>query len=293
MRQTFVEDLVVEFIAEVSSNHNGNLNRCLTFVEEAKKCGCDGVKFQLFKIDKLFAPEILEKELPVEFLPEISKKCRKLGIKFICTPFYLDGVDELKPYVDAYKIASYELLWHKLFEKCAKTGKPVIFSTGMATIGEVKNAFDLLVGNGCKDITVLQCVSNYPVLPDQCNLAAIDTMKKIINVPCEVRIKFGWSDHSVNEGVILRAVHRWDAKMIEFHFDLDRKGAEYGIGHCWLPDRASKLIKMINDGFAADGNGEKEPQEVELDERNWRADPSDGLRPIKKTRIEWLKQYKK
>ncbi len=294
---------MVEFIAEVSSNHNGNLNRCLTFVEEAKKCGCDGVKFQLFKIDELFAKEVInlkpeiskrkDWELPVKFLPEISKKCKELDIKFICTPFYLEGVDELEPYVDAYKIASYELLWHKLFEKCAKTRKPVIFSTGMATIDEVKNAFDALVGNGCKDITVLQCASNYPVLPDQCNLAAIGTMRRIIKASPEVRIRFGWSDHSVNEGVIFRAVHRWDAKMIEFHFDLDGKGAEYGIGHCWLPERASKLIKMVCDGFAADGNGKKEPQEVELDERNWRADPKDGLRPLKQTRIEWLRQYEK
>ena len=293
----------VEFVAEVSSNHNGDLNRCLKFVEEAKNSGCDGVKFQLFKVEQLFAPEILkyseehrkrkEWELPTEFLPEISKKCKKVGIKFICTPFYLNAVDELEPFVDAYKIASYELLWHELFKKCALTGKPVIVSTGMAMLDEVKAAVDVLVDNECREITVLQCTSSYPTPPEQCNLSAIETMRNTIKTPNGVRLKFGWSDHSVSEGVILRAIHKWNAEMIEFHFDLDEKGKEYKFGHCWLPDRVRKLVKMVKDGFLADGDGIKAPQENEIEERNWRADPEDGLRPIKQTRVEWLKQYEK
>ncbi len=293
----------VEFVAEVSSNHNGDLNRCLRFVEEAKKCGCDSVKFQLFRIDQLFAPEILEHseehrkrkewELPVKFLPEISRKCKEVGIKFVCTPFYIAAVDELEPYVDYYKIASYELLWHELFKKCASTGKPVIMSTGMATLDEIEASVNVLINNGCKDITVLQCTSSYPTPPDQCNLSAIETMRNAIRVPEGIKIKFGWSDHSVSEGVILRAIHKWNAKMVEFHFDLDEKGGEYKFGHCWLPDKVKRMIKMVEDGFLADGDGAKAPQENELDERNWRADPEDGLRPIKDTRIKWLKQYEK
>ncbi len=293
----------VEFIAEVSSNHNGKLDRCLKFIEEAKSCACDGVKFQLFKIDQLFAKEILdysqehrkrkEWELPVEFLPHIAKKCAELDIKFICTPFYLDAVDELKPYVDAYKIASYELLWHDLFKKCAQTKKPVIISTGMAMLDEVSSSVNVLVENGCSDITVLQCTSSYPTPPNQCNLSAIETMSKAIKVPSSVKLRFGWSDHSVNEGVILRAIHKWNAKMVEFHFDLDEKGEEYKFGHCWLPKRIKNLIKLVEDGFLADGDGIKAPQEYELIERNWRADPQDGLRPLKNTRKEWLKQFQK
>jgi len=288
---------MVKFIAEVSSNHNGDLNRCLKFIEAAKDCGCDGVKFQLFKIDELFAPEILAKseehrkrkkwELPIEFLPEISKKCKELNIEFICTPFYLDAVVELEPYVDAYKIASYELLWHDLFKKCAKTGKPVIVSTGMATLNEVKSAVDVLIEEGCKDITILQCTSSYPTPPKQCNLSAIETMRKAIKAPKDVSLKFGWSDHSVNEGVILRAVHKWNAEMVEFHFDLEGKGEEFGFGHCWLPDRVKRMIQMVKDGFLADGDGKKEPQPDELDERLWRADPEDGLRPLKKIRNQF------
>ncbi len=291
----------MEFIAEVSSNHNGDLNRCFRFIEEAKRCGCDGVKFQLFRVDELFAPEILKYseehrkrknwELPLEFVPQIAKRCKKVGLKFICTPFYLKAVDELKPYVDAYKIASYELLWLDLFKRCAQTGKPVIVSTGMATLEEVKAAVDVLVENGCKDITVLHCTSSYPTPPTQCNLSAIETMRRYITTPENVRLRFGWSDHSVNEGVVLRAIHKWNAEMVEFHFDLEGEGEEFKYGHCWLPDRVKRLIRMTKDGFLADGDGNKKPQENELKERLWRADPEDGLRPMKRIRKEWLKEH--
>jgi len=288
---------MVEFVAEISSNHNRDLERCIKFIEAAKECGCDGIKFQLFKIDELFALEILRKsdehrrrkewELPTDFLPHIAKKCSELDLKFICTPFYLDAIDELEPYIDAYKIASYELLWHDLFKNCAKTGKPVIISTGMATLNEVKSAVDILVKEGGKDITILQCTSSYPTPPEQCNLSAIETMRKEIKVPKTVNLKFGWSDHSVNEGVILRAIHKWNAQIIEFHFDLEGEGEEFGLGHCWLPDRVKKMIKMVKDGYLSDGIGEKEPQPNEMNERLWRADPEDGLRPLKKLRNEF------
>ncbi|WP_035587194.1 N-acetylneuraminate synthase family protein [Hippea jasoniae] len=288
---------MVEFVAEVSSNHNRDLSRCLKFIEVAKECGCDAVKFQLFKVKKLFAKEILEKshkhrdrirwELPVDFLPHIAEKCRNIGIKFICTPFYLEAVDELEPYVDAYKIASYELLWLDLFKKCAETSKPVIVSTGMATLNEIQNAVDTLTFNGCKDVTILQCVSAYPAPIKDCNLSAIETMRREIKVDRNVTVKFGWSDHSVNEGVILRAIHKWGAQMVEFHFDIDGEGEEFGFGHCWLPDRVERMIKMVRDGFEADGNGEKVPQASEMDDRMWRADPEDGLRPLKELRVNW------
>jgi len=119
----------VRFIAEVSSNHNRDINRCLKFIETAKAIGCDAIKFQLFKINEMFAPEALNKstqykkreqwELPFEFIPKLCKRCRETRLKFSCTPFYLEAVDELKPYVDFYKIASYELLWHDLVKACA------------------------------------------------------------------------------------------------------------------------------------------------------------------------------
>jgi N-acetylneuraminate synthase len=249
------------------------------------------VKFQLFKIEQLFAPEILAKsekhrnrkewELPLEFLPELAKHSHDKGVQFSCTPFYLEAVQQLKPYVDFYKIASYELLWDGLLAACAQTGKPVILSTGMATLPEIKHAVEVLKSNGCATPTLLHCTSAYPTPYQEANLAAIATLRK--ETGCEV----GWSDHTVEPAVIQRAIHHWDAKVIEFHLDLDGKGEEYASGHCWLPHEIGAVIADLQKSFIADGDGVKEPVPSELPDRKWRADPSDGLRPLKEIRASF------
>lgn len=280
------------FISEVSSNHSCDVKRCMEFIEVSAKIGCSGVKFQLFKVDKLFAPEILERsekhrlrkqwELPEEFIPEIALKCKECGILFACTPFYMSAVDSLAPYVDFFKIASYELLWTDLLEACVGTGKPVVLSTGMADMTEITGAVKTLRTAGCKDLTLLHCVSGYPAPYKQANLAAMDTLRN------EFGCKVGWSDHTVKEGVIQRAVHKYDADMIEFHIDLDRQGSEYDAGHCWLPDEMQRVIKSIGIGLDCDGTGIKVPADAELPDREWRADPDDGLRPFKSIRKSWF-----
>ena len=279
------------FIAEVSSNHYRDLDRCYAFIDAATKAGCQAVKFQLFRIDQLFAPEILEKsephrrrkewELPPEFLPKLAARCKENEIQFSCTPFYLEAVGELEPYVDFYKIASYELLWDELLSACARTGKPVILSTGMATISEIEHAVDVLRTNGCEYPTLLHCTSAYPTPYTEANLSAIETIG--IATGCDV----GWSDHTVEPGVIHRAIHRWGAKVIEFHLDLDGKGEEYAAGHCWLPNQISSVIRDVERGMSADGSGIKEPIPSELPDRAWRADPEDGLRPLQSIRKQW------
>ena len=285
----------VRFIAEVSSNHNNNLKRCKQFIETAKKMGCDGIKYQLFKIDQLFASEILKKdetlrkrknwELPLEFIPELSAYAHDLGLEFACTPFYLNAVDELEPYVDFFKIASYELLWHDLLKKCADTGFPIIFSTGMATFTEIKAALNSLVGHKSEDITILHCNSAYPTPIDDANLRVIDTLRnQLSDFENKLNLSFGWSDHTVSPAVIYRAIHHYQVNLIEFHLDLDGKGEEYSSGHCWLPDEIGAVIKDVREGFLADGNCEIGPTESESNEREWRADPSDGLRPLLHTR---------
>lgn len=282
------------FIAEVSSNHNHDLERCYRFIEASADIGCAAVKFQLFRIDELFAPEVVSEcenirkrkawELPVSFLPHLARCCRDHDIQFSCTPFYLEAVRELEPYVAFYKIASYEMLWNDLLVSCAKTGKPVVISTGMATLEEVQSAVRVLRDAGCRDLTLLHCASVYPTPPDQCNLAAIETLRRKTGCPV------GWSDHSVSPAVIYRAVNHWDSSMIEFHLDLDGAGEEYSGGHCWLPDDMRSVIRIVNTGFTADGTGEKKPDPAEMDEREWRADPSDGLRPFLKRREQFRKR---
>jgi N-acetylneuraminate synthase len=281
----------MKFIAEVSSNHSQNLDRAIEFIDVAAASGCDAVKFQLFRIDQLFAREILVKseshrnrkkwELPLEFIPKLARRCSDVGVDFCCTPFYLDAVTELEPYVSFYKIASYELLWDDLLAKCANTGKPIILSTGMALMEEIQHAIQVLQQNGCAAPTLLHCTSAYPTPYNEANLAAIETIRK--STGCEV----GWSDHTVEPAVIHRAIDRWGAKVIEFHLDLDGKGEEFAAGHCWLPHQIGDVIRDVGKGFSADGNGVKEPVPSELPDRLWRADPSDGLRPMKETRSKW------
>jgi N-acetylneuraminate synthase len=279
------------FIAEASSNHGRDLGRALAFVDAAADCGCDAVKFQLFKIERMFAPEILSRsakhrdrknwELPLAHLKPLAERCRERGIRFSCTPFYVEAVDELAPYVDFYKVASYELLVMPLLQACARTGKPVVLSTGMATMDEIVMAANALKSAGAKDITLLHCVSAYPTPAAEANLSAIAAIRDATG--CEV----GWSDHTRRPAVIERAVHRWGASAVEFHLDLDGHGAEYAAGHCWLPEEIAPVIARIRESAVADGSGFKGPQPAELADRDWRADPSDGMRPLRHVRSVW------
>ncbi len=276
------------FIAEISSNHGRDLERSLTLIDAAADSGCDAVKFQLFKIDQLFASEILERseehrrrkqwELPVEFLPVLAAHSRERGIQFGCTPFYLDAVAELESHVDFYKVASYELLWDGLLAACASTGKPMILSTGMATLEEIGHGVDIVRANGGEVPVILHCTSAYPTPHDQANLAAIETIREATGA------RIGWSDHTADPAVILRAVHRWGVEVIEIHLDLDGSGEEFASGHCWLPDQIAPLISLVRRGLDTDGFGLKEPVPAEASDLLWRTDPADGLRPFRQVR---------
>jgi len=285
---------MVYFIAEVSSNHARNLDRCLQFVDTAAEIGCDAVKFQLFRVKELFSPEILAKssahsareawELPESFLEPIAERCKARRIEFVCTPFFLEAVELLRPYVDRYKVASYELLWLELIQACTATGKPLLLSTGMATLDEIAAAVEAARAGGGgpeTNLTLLHCVSGYPTPAAEANLAALETMGRTFGVA------MGWSDHTVRPAVIQRAVHRWGAVAVEFHLDLDGSGDEFATGHCWLPEAAKAMIAGIREALGADGDGEKVPMPAELPDREWRADPADGLRPMKSLRAIW------
>lgn len=276
------------FCAEASSNHNGGLERAIGLVDAAAEAGFDSVKFQLFTVGDLFSPEAQKAkpelasrvswELPRDFLPVLASHARNHGLHFSCTPFSLDAVEVIQPVADFMKVASYELLWRDLLVQCAQTGLPVVLSTGMASEAEIEVAVETLQGAGCSDITLLHCVSAYPTPPSSVNLAAIETLRARTGLPV------GWSDHTTEPAVIERAVHRWGASFVEMHLDVDGSGAEFGPGHCWLPGPAASVISRVRMGIDADGDGRKVPAPEELFDRDWRADPSDGLRPLLKTR---------
>jgi sialic acid synthase SpsE len=284
---------MARFIAEIGSNHNGDRDRCLELVDASATAGCGAVKLQVFRVEDLFAPEALAHrpqlaarrawELPLELLPAVRERCDERGVELGATPFGLWAVDALAPYVDFFKIASYEILWHELLQTCVATGMPVIVSTGMATLDEVADTVRAVPG---ADLRLLHCVSGYPTPPEQANLAAIATMRERFGIPV------GWSDHTCEERVVLRAVAHWGASDVELHIDLDGAGNEAG-EHNWTPDRLTSLIASLEqresepDGDSTlDGDGVKRPMPVEQPDVPWRADPVDGLRPLRSLRAE-------
>ena len=206
-------------IAEISSNHNRSLERCLAFVESAKLCGFDAIKLQLFKVDELFTQEVLRKssmhserrkwEFPIEFLEEISKSCRKYGLKLGVTPFYIDAVKEASKYIDFFKVASYELLWIDLHSAIINQNIPVIISTGMANLKEIVEIKNYYKNSGfdLRKLSFLHCESNYPANYDTINLNAITTMRNKLG--CEI----GWSDHTKDIDVICNAIFGFGVKI--------------------------------------------------------------------------------
>ena len=214
----------------------------------------------------------------MELLPEVRDCCNRVGVELAATPFALWAVEELAEHVDFFKVASYEILWHDLLRSCAATGKPLVLSTGMATEEEIRAAFEVVDGR----VTLLHCVSGYPTPPEQANLAAIGTLRERFGCPV------GWSDHTGVSAVVQQAVVRWDASDVELHVDLDGTGFEAG-EHNWTPRRVRALCDAIDSAAlvpdpALDGDGRKVPQPVELPDVPWRADPYDGLRPLRKLR---------
>ena len=288
------------FIAEISSNHNGDMLRCKEMIDATAEAGCDGVKFQLFKIRELFSKEAIRKnnklldriqwELKEEFIPELSEYSRKKNLLFSCTPFYLKAVEVLTPYIDFFKIASYELLWKDLFLACANTAKPLVFSIGMSTENEIRAALDTLAPTSVEEILILHCNSSYPTPISDVNLSVINTLRNKFStyLPAK-KIEFGWSDHTVLPSVMLASVLNYNSKMVEFHIDLEGKGYEYESGHCWLPIQIKNVIDTLKEINAASGSPEIKPSPSELIEREWRAAPSDGLRPLLTTRAKLIK----
>ena len=270
------------WIAEVSSNHNGSLARIEQFLDSAVDIGAQGVKFQLFKLDQLFAPEALKAkpellarrawELPVEFIPHISRMCYARGLLFGCTPFYMAAIAELFPYVDFYKIASYQLLQLDFLAQFKQYQQRVVMSTGMATPAEISKAVWAV---GQQDLDLLHCVSGYPTPVAECNLKTMGYLRTQYRAA-----RIGYSDHSVNPAVLYAAALQHNAQMIEFHLDLDGTGDEYQIGHCWLPGNIKAVIRDIQAAQLAGGNYGKFVQPSETEDRGWRSDPSDGLRPM-------------
>ncbi|MCD5405677.1 MAG: pseudaminic acid synthase [Desulfotomaculum sp.] len=230
-------------VAEMSGNHNQSLERALKIVETAAKAGVHAVKLQTytagtmtldieegeFYIDEpgnLWRGQSLYKlyqkaYTPWEWHKPIFDKCKELGLICFSTPFDETAVDFLESLdVPCYKIAAFENTDIPLIRKIAKTKKPMIISTGMATVAELDETVRAAREEGCDDIILLKCTSTYPALPENSNLRTIPHMRELFK--CQV----GLSDHTLGIGVAVAAV-AFGAVLIEKHFTLSR--AEGGV----------------------------------------------------------------
>ena len=224
-------------IAELSANHNHSYDEAVRLIEVAKDCGADAVKLQtytpdtitidcdseLFRIggESLWAGRNLyelygEAYTPWEWQPELKKVAEKLGMELFSSPFDPTAVDFLEAMdVPAYKISSFELVDHGLLEKVASTGKPVILSTGMASLAEIDEAVRVLRSHGCSELALLKCTSAYPAPANEANLRTILHLSAAFEVPV------GLSDHTMGSSVPVAAV-ALGACIIEKHFTISR-----------------------------------------------------------------------
>ena len=245
-------------VAEISCNHNQSLDRALEIVEASAQAGAHAVKIQTSTPDTMTLDladgEFVirdEKSLwngrtlydlykeaytPWEWHKPIFDRCRELGVVGFSTPFSLAAVDFLETlHVPLYKIASFENVDIPLIKRAAKTGKPLIISTGMATAAELDEAVSAARGAGCRDLVLLKCTSTYPAPPDDINLLTIPEMKSRFG--CHV----GLSDHTLGIGVGVAAV-TLGAVFVEKHVTLSRSDGGLDSAFSMEPDELRLLV---------------------------------------------------
>jgi N,N'-diacetyllegionaminate synthase len=260
-------------VAEAGVNHNGNLEVAIQLVDEAAKAGVDAVKFQTFKADRLVTKTAVKAEYQLEVTGDdesqyemlrrlelsadahrqLMRRCKKRGILFMSTPFDKESADFLAELgVSVFKIASGEITNFPLLNHVANKGKPMIISTGMADLDEVKAAVNTVKESGNRQCVLLHCVSNYPADPEDINLRAMQTMKEIFGVPV------GYSDHALGIEVALAAV-ALGACVIEKHFTLDKNLTGPDHQASIEPNELASLVKGIRIVEDSLGHGRKEP----------------------------------
>lgn len=266
-------------IAEAGVNHNGQLDLAKRLVAAAAEASADAVKFQTFSAHRVAsasakkagyqkqttAPEQSQREmlkrleLSSEAHRELQAFCHEKGVLFVSTPFDWGSVDLLDSIgVPFFKIGSGEITNHAFLSYVAGKGRPIVLSTGMSTLGEVDEAVHVIEQAGCREISLLHCVSNYPAAPADINLRAMQTLAAAWHYPV------GYSDHTVGVEVALAAV-AMGACIIEKHFTLDRDLPGPDHRASLEPDELRRMITGIRNVEAALGSGRKEPAHSESD----------------------------
>lgn len=266
-------------IAEMSGNHNHSLERALQIVDAAAESGVDALKLQTYTADtmtidksdgeffiedanSLWKGESLyslyqKAYTPWEWHKAIFDRCKEKGIVCFSTPFDFTAVDFLEELdCPIYKIASFENIDIPLIKRVAQTGKPMIVSTGMASISELDDLVRTAKKNGCQDLTLLKCTSSYPATPEGTNLLTIPHMKELFK--CNV----GLSDHTLGIGAAVASV-ALGATVIEKHFTLSRADGGVDAAFSMEPAEMAQLVRECNTACEVLGEVSYEIQEQE------------------------------
>lgn len=270
-------------IAEAGVNHNGDIKLAKKLIDAAAEAGVEYVKFQTFKTELLVSKNakkadyqiknqksnddsqynMLKKlELAEDTHYELLEYCKLKNVKFLSTAFDFESIDFLaKLGIDFFKIPSGELTNYPYLKRIAKKQLPVVISTGMANLDEIKNALEVFKTNDFyknnKNITVLHCSSEYPTPMNVVNLSAMNTIKSELNV------NIGYSDHTLGIEIPIAAV-AMGAKIIEKHFTLDKTLPGPDHKASLDPIELKNMVKAIRNIEQAIGNGKKIPNELEI-----------------------------
>lgn len=270
-------------IAEISGNHNQSIDRALEIIKASKEAGADAVKLQTYTADTMTLNldkneffvsdkeniwkgqslyQLYEKaHTPWEWHSKIFEYCKQVGITCFSTPFDDTAVDFLEELgVPCYKIASFENTDIPLLQKIAKTKKPIIMSTGMATFRELAISLDVLEEAGCKDLVLLKCTSSYPSVERDANMLTIPHLRNSFGV------NVGLSDHSLGIAIPLVATSL-GATVIEKHVTMDRHDGGVDSSFSLTPSEFAQLVKETSNAFDALGKvnygcSEKEKKSV-------------------------------
>lgn len=266
-------------IAEMSGNHNQSLERALEIVEAAAKSGVQALKIQTYTADTMTLDvkgngfDIRDEEnlwsgrnlydlykeayTPWQWHKPIFDRAKELGMIAFSTPFDETAVDFLEELdVPMYKIASFENNDIPLIKKVAATGKPMIISTGMATVAELDETVRVAREAGCKDLILLKCTSTYPATAENTNVSTIPHMRDLFDV------QVGLSDHTLGTGVAVASV-AFGATVIEKHFTLSRADGGVDSAFSMEPDEMAALVEETNRAWQAIGSVTYGPTDAE------------------------------
>ena len=271
------------FVADIAANHDGELERAYKLIELAKEAGAHAAKFQNFVASKIVSRSGFgelgsqlshqsmwkksvyetyeDASVSYEWTAKLKEKCDEIGIAYFTSPYDFESVDQVEPYVPAFKIGSGDITWHEIIEYIAAKGKPVLMATGASTMEEVGMAMGV-IQEKTRDIVLMQCNTNYTASSENFKHINLNVLKIYASLYPDVLL--GLSDHTHGHATVVGAV-ALDARVFEKHFtdDNEREGPDHRFA--MNPKTWREMVDRANEVYQALGDGEKVIEENELD----------------------------